>query len=96
MERRGKGSQPALLLAVGFLFFLVAVFFGVAEAWVRYGCCLLFSTVFVICGLQESQYRRFLRRLDELKELISEKQTKEENERATEKPGDRASKSSFS
>ncbi|MGB2809436.1 MAG: hypothetical protein WBC22_16970 [Sedimentisphaerales bacterium] len=85
MENKGKGTAPVLLYAIAFLFLLVAGFFGLAEAWARFGFSLVFAAAFLICALQESQYRRFLRRLDELKELISEKHTKEENERAAEK-----------
>ena len=85
MENKGKGTAPVLLHTVAFLFLLVAGFYGLAEAWAIFGFSLVFAAVFLICALQESQYRRFLRRLDELKELISDKHTKEENERATEK-----------
>ena len=85
MKNKGKGSSLLFLHAVAFLFLLVAIFFGLAEAWARFGFSLVFSAVFFICALQESQYRRFLLRLDELKELIREKDTEEENKRANEK-----------
>jgi len=85
MEHKEKGSQPIFLFAGGFLALFVAGFYGTAEAWARFGFCLVLAAVLLICALQESQYRRFLRRLDELEDLISNKQAKEENKRAAEK-----------
>jgi hypothetical protein len=96
MEHKEKGSQPVFHFAGGFLALFIAAFYGMAEAWARFGFCLVLASILLICALQESQYRRFLRRLDELKGLISNKQTKEENERVTEKIHEEASKGDLS
>jgi len=58
----------------GILILLVAGFYGAAEAWPQFGFCLVLATILLVCGLLESQHRRFMRKLDKLEEFIHKNQ----------------------
>ena len=67
-----NGKMIFLYIAGGIIFMLLAGFYSVAEEWANFAACLTVTNILLVCGLQESNYRRFVRKVDDLKQFISE------------------------
>ncbi len=76
-----KKCLPLILLPLCAVFVLIfAGFYGKRNDWANFGICLTAAVVFLTSTLLESQYRRFKRRIDELKDLIRETREKQKKE----------------
>ena len=80
-----KRIQPPIWLYLlgGSLSLCVAGFYGSVEKWANFAFSLSFANILLICGLLESQYRRTLRRLEELKSFINQKCNSGEQKEST-------------
>lgn len=73
-----KKNLPLIVLpACAVLVLVFAGLYGRRNDWANFGMCLTAAVVFLISTLLESQYRRFKRRIDELKDLIRENREKQ-------------------
>jgi len=73
-----KKNLPLIVLPVCALIVLVlAGFYRKSEDWANFGICLVAGTVFIVSALLESEYRRFVRKIDKLEEIIREAQKKQ-------------------
>jgi hypothetical protein len=68
-----KKNLPLIILPLCAAFVLVfAGLYGRTKDWTNFGMCLTAGIVFIISVLLESEYRRFVRKIDKLEELIRE------------------------
>jgi hypothetical protein len=69
----GKKTKIIIVFIIsGIVFMLLAGFYGIAKEWANFGACLTIANILFICGLLESNYCRISRKIDELKQFISD------------------------
>jgi Flp pilus assembly protein TadB len=71
-EKMKNNKIIILFIASGVFFLILAGLYSLIKEWANFAICLTIANILLVCGLQESNYRRFVRKIDELKQFISE------------------------
>ena len=79
-----KKYLPLIIRLLGVILFLVlSGFYGKSGDWANFGVCLTCGTILAVSALLESEYRRFVRKIDKLEEIIRETQKKQQDDKVT-------------